>query len=211
MANTEKDRKLTAAEQRRLERFEKISAALTAEGYEKIELTVGIVKANLFAVAFAVPLCAAAVILFFLIHGFGAAGFSLGGPVAFLALFLLLIPVHELIHGAAWALFAERRFNDIEFGFMREYLTPYCTCKVPLTKGRYIVGALSPLVLLGIAPLLWGLFAGSFFWLWIGLAMTIAAGGDILIVLKVLSYHGGSSETLLFDHPTEAGCVVFRR
>ena len=43
--------------------------------------------------------------------------------------------------------------------------------------------------------------------------MILSAGGDIMIVMKVLAYKSQSSseEILIYDHPTQAGSVVFER
>ena len=49
--------------------------------------------------------------------------------------------------------------------------------------------------------------------LYIGMIMVIAATGDVMIVIKVLRHkpEPGSTEVLLYDHPTEAGSVIFER
>ena len=44
----EKDRKLSPKEQKRLNVFEETCERLSQEGYKKTDLTIGIVKANLF-------------------------------------------------------------------------------------------------------------------------------------------------------------------
>ena len=124
---------------------------------------------------------------------------------------LVLIVVHELIHGLVWSIFAERGFKDIEFGFMVKYLTPYCTCGVPLSKGQYIAGALAPLVLLGIVPMIWGILAGSFPVLLVGIIMADSAAGDIQIVWQILRYRSGSSDVVYIDHPTQGGGVICER
>jgi hypothetical protein len=43
--------------------------------------------------------------------------------------------------------------------------------------------------------------------------MILSAGGDIMIVMKVLAHKRevGSSEVLVYDHPTQAGSVVFEK
>ena len=41
--------------------------------------------------------------------------------------------------------------------------------------------------------------------------MTVAATGDVMIAVKVLRCKPESDDILLFDHPTEAGSVVFER
>ena len=129
----------------------------------------------------------------------------------YLIVFIALIFVHEGLHGVTWALFAENGFKDIEFGFMKELLTPYCTCAAPLKKGQYILGALMPLIALGLIPTAIGILAGSLLWLFIGLVMILSAGGDILIVLKLLRWRSEAAETRYVDHPTLAGLVAFER
>ena len=208
----EKSRKLTEAEERRLQAFEARSESMLARGYRRAELTVGIVKANVFAVVLLIPLLIVGFGLFWLKNrGIRAVSFTPLGPVLFLALFVALTVVHELIHGLSWAIFAEHHWKDIEFGFMKQYLTPYCTCCVPLSKGQYIFGALMPLIVLGILPMLAGILMGSFSVLLMGIIMADAAAGDILIVWKILRYRSGAGDIVYMDHPTQAGGVIFEK
>jgi hypothetical protein len=119
--------------------------------------------------------------------------------------------VHELVHGITWGIFAAHHFKDIEFGVMWQLLTPYCTCTVPLTKRQYILGGLMPLIVLGIIPTAIAIAAGSFFWLIIGLVMILSAGGDILLVWKLIRYKTDKQDVLIYDHPTKAGSIVFEK
>ena len=209
----EKNRKLTEAEKRRLAHFEEVKEAHIRDGYAVKELTIGIVKANVYAILMALPLCLVTVIPFIWVNR-GKLYFE-GNPLVSMVLYVIvlavLIVVHELIHGLTWSIFAEDHFKSIEFGFMKEYMTPYCTCTVPLKKGAYIAGALMPLVILGIIPSVIAIFTGSFFLLAIGFVMILSAGGDIMIVLKLLSYKSGAADVLIYDHPTQAGSVIFER
>ena len=203
----EKDRELSTAEKRRLERFTEVCERLEGEGYKKTELTVGIVKANIFAIAQAIPVYVLGYLLFFLRTEKGI-GFNI---IVFVAVYIILIVVHELIHGITWSIFCKNGFHDIEFGFMKEYLTPYCTCCTPLNKGSYIIGTLMPLIILGIIPTIIALGVDSFLLLNIGLLMIVSAGGDILIVWKLLTYRSRYRDILYYDHPTQAGGVIFER
>jgi hypothetical protein len=143
--DNEKEKKLTEAEQKRAERFARISEEMAQQGYTRHDLTIGMGKANLFAVLLLIPLSVIGYGLYFLVHR--SLDFSSSHFLLMLVAFLVLIVVHELIHGVSWAIFSEHHFKDIEFGFMWKYLTPYCTCSVPLSKGQYIFGALMPMVL----------------------------------------------------------------
>ena len=207
----EKNRKLTPAEERRLQAFEALSESMLARGYRRAELTVGIVKANVFAVVLLLPLLAIGFGLFLLKNRGLSVGFTTLGPLLFALVLFALIVVHELIHGLSWSIFAEHHWKDIEFGFMKQYLTPYCTCTVPLSKGQYIFGALMPLVVLGLLPMLAGILLGSLPMLLMGIIMADAAGGDILIVWKILRYRSGAKDVVYIDHPTQAGGVIFEK
>lgn len=207
----EKSRELTPAEEKRLRRFEELSDSLIGQGYRRVELTVSIVKANIFAVVLLIPLLIVGGGLFFLRNHSMIGGLGKMNPLLFVVLFFAMIVVHELIHGLSWSLFAENRWKDIEFGFMKQYLTPYCTCGVPLKKGAYIFGALMPLVLLGILPMIVGILWGHFGLLLLGIIMADSAAGDILIVWKILRYRSDAETIVYIDHPTQAGGVIFEK
>lgn len=207
----EKARALTPAEQKRLEKFEALSAEMIQNGYRRVELTVGIVKANVFAVALLIPLFLIGFVLFYLRNDNLVGGFTSTTLLLLLPVFLALVVIHELIHGVGWAIFAAHGFKDIEFGFMKQYLTPYCTCLVPLTKGQYIFGALLPCILLGIVPMIVAILVGSLPLLLLGIVMTDSASGDILIVWKILRYRSEKNEIVYMDHPTQAGGVIFEK
>jgi hypothetical protein len=211
--NEEKNRKLSAKEQRRLSVFEEICERLSQQSYKRNDLTISIVKANLFVLLLAIPVVAIGVLLFAWRNPISQLTPTPQGSLLFVVLFIVLIVVHELIHGLTWSLYAEHHFKDIEFGFMKEYLTPYCTCTTPLLKSHYIMGALMPCVVLGILPTAIGILLGSHFLFWTGIVMILAAGGDIMIVMKLLAYksQSGTKEILIYDHPTQAGSVIFEK
>lgn len=209
----EKNRKLSEKEQRRLNIFEETCEKLSLQGYKKTNLTIGIVKANLFVLLLTIPVVAIGVLLFVWKNPIELLMPSPQGSLLFIVLFVVLVVAHELIHGLTWSLFSEQHFKDIEFGFMKEYLTPYCTCRVPMSKNHYILGALMPCIILGILPTALGILLGSHLLFWIGIVMILSAGGDIMIVAKVLAHKSQdeSQEILVYDHPTQAGSVIFER
>ena len=208
----ETKRELTEAEKRRLENFNDICDDLTQHGYKKTEITISIVKANLFAMIFAIPVFVIGLGLFFLRHSVSAWFFESSRELIIFVVGLLFLTVlHEFVHGFVWGLYSEHYFKDIEFGFMRQYLTPYCTCTEPLRKGPYIAGAIMPLIALGILPTIAGIINGSFMTLLIGLVMTVAAAGDIMIIYELLKYKTTAETVLCLDHPTMGGLVVFEK
>ena len=211
MAKEKKERVLSEAEQRRLERFNATCAELEAQGYARVDLTVGIVFANVVAIVVMVVLFAIALPTFLMLHPECDFVLSLQSLLIFIVAIFALTAVHELIHGLTWSFFAPGGFKDIEFGIMKDSFTPYCTCGAPLAKGPYILGALMPLIVLGIIPTIVAYATGSMLLLYIGIVMIAAAMGDVLIVIEILRHKTDATEILLFDHPTEAGSVIFER
>ena len=211
--NEEKNRKLSPKEQRRLNVFEETCERLSRQGYKRNDLTISIVKANLFVFLLAIPVVTIGVLLFAWKNPISLLTPNPRGSLLFIVLFIVLIVVHELVHGLTWSLYSEHHFKDIEFGFMKEYLTPYCTCTTPLLKNHYIMGALMPCIILGILPTAIGILLGSSLFFWIGIIMILSAGGDIMIVWKVLVFkkQDESEEILIYDHPTQAGSVIFEK
>lgn len=206
-------RELSPAELRRKATFEQVAAQLEEQGYTRRDLTVGLVFANVMAIVLSIPF----IVLFVGLWLFAHAGhFELGSPgVPMLVLVIVglfaLIFVHEGIHGITWALFAKDHMRSIEFGLIREYMTPYCTSREPLRRWQYVAGALMPCILLGIVPCVVAVATGSLPLLVVGLLMIMAAGGDLTIVGKLLLNRTPSRDVLYLDHPYQAGCVSFER
>ena len=212
MSETNRDNKkknLSEAEKKRLERFNKIAQDMEQQGYTRHDLTISIGKANLFAVLFLIPLFVIGYGLNYLVnHKFDIANFNL---LYFLVAYVVLIVVHELIHGLFWGLSTPHHFKDIEFGVLRSSMTPYCTCLVPLKRPQYILGTVMPFVILGVIPMIVGIATDNTTLLFLGIVMADAAAGDLMILQKVFSYKSNADEIVYMDHPTEAGGVVFER
>ena len=177
------------------------------EGYTREKKTIDILAAN--KLAFQI-MGAAAVFLgipFYVIWK-PVFGFSWQGGVLFFVLFIVGIVLHELIHGLFFGFYAKSGFKSIRFGFMREMLTPYCHCKEPLKIKHYFTGALMPALFLGVIPIAISFFTGSLFWLLYGILFFSAAAGDFMVVWMLRKEH---PDTLVQDHPSEAGCWVYKK
>ena len=212
VSEEEKNRKLSPAEQKRMDRLDKITEELENRGYTRNDRTIDIVKANVVTILLSLPVMAVTVGLFFLVNRSGPTdSFGKSSFWIFTVSYIALIVVHELIHGLTWSVFAPNHWKDIEFGFMTQYLTPYCTCGVPLEKSQYILGALMPLIVLGLIPAAIAIFSGSFLLLLISVVMIMSAGGDVLLVRELLRFRTDAKEQLIYDHPTQAGSIVFTR
>ncbi|MDO5784879.1 MAG: DUF3267 domain-containing protein [Eubacteriales bacterium] len=207
----EKQRKLTAAEQRRKAQFEQLEAELCAQDYQKHDLTIGLVYANVMAIVLGIPIIALLCVAFFVRNASGTMVMGTGNMLVWFLVLVALIVVHELIHGITWAVFAPHHWKAVEFGFIAKYLTPYCTCGEPLKRYQYVIGALMPTIVLGILPAVFAIFSGNLEWLLMGCVMILGGGGDMTIVLKLLRHRSSGADTIYIDHPYAAGIVAFER
>ncbi len=177
------------------------------EGYKKEKRTIDIVAASKWALAiigFSVVFLG---VPFYLIWK-PALAITWQGCLLFLLLFIAGVALHELIHGIFFGLFAESGFSSVRFGFLREYLTPYCHCSEPLKVKQYSLVALMPALLLGLLPIVAAFFVGSLFWLLFGIVFLSAASGDLMVVWMLRKE---PPDTLVQDHVSEPGCWVYKK
>lgn len=187
------------------------------ENYTKEKLTIDLVWANNFALLSILPIVIMYGLPYLLIWGWNKTGEAATESTlldkieyGFLAIlvFLLGIIVHELIHGITWALYAQKGFKSIKFGVWWKMLTPYCHCKEPMKVKNYRLGAIMPAIFLGLLPGILANVIGHRDMLLFGGFFTLAAAGDILIIHKL---RNENKEDYVQDHPSEAGCYIYRK
>lgn len=188
------------------------------ENYKKEKLTIDLVWANVFGILILIPTGLIFGLPFYLIwrpqidikqflDSAGPQGAGLGFLLIF-GILILGILLHELIHGITWAKFAKEGFKSIKFGILWKMLTPYCHCKEALKVRHYIIGAITPAIIMGIVPSIIAIMIGSFELLIFGMFFTMAAGGDFLIINLIRKENNSD---LVQDHPSEAGCYIYRK
>ncbi|MDD4847523.1 MAG: DUF3267 domain-containing protein [Bacteroidales bacterium] len=183
------------------------------ENYTKEQIIVDLRWANIFACIMMIPVLILYVVPFYLIWGFQGTPlpFELNfGLYALLIMVVIIagVVVHEWIHGITWACVAEKGFKSIKFGILKKMFTPYCHCKEPLRIKHYVLGALMPLVILGIIPEIIALMTGYRILILFAFIFTTSAGGDILIVWQL---RHEKKNDFVYDHPSEAGCYIYRK
>lgn len=207
----EPNRTLTKAEQKRYDAFKVKAEKLENEGYKRKDLRISIITANTLGSLVAAIPCIPAVIAFYLLNK----GFDFHAAPWVVAIYfvvaMILIVVHELTHGLFWSLGAQNGFKDIDFGFIVQYLTPYCTCSSPLKKHMYILGTFMPMFLIGICPMIVAVLTGNNCLLVLGIFHTLAGAGDILVILKLLMYKSKGKDVYFFDHPYDCGLIAFEK
>lgn len=174
------------------------------EGYATELRTIGMLKANVMALVVLGLFCLLGVAGMYAVWG----GISFGRPWSSMLFCIGIfagVAVHELIHGFTWMWATRSGFSHLRFGLLQGGV--YCHIDVPMSKRKYVVGVLMPLLLLGIVPFLLS-FATHSLWLMLFGAIFIGcAMGDVLIVWAIRKE---SPDTLVYDHPSEPGCVVYR-
>lgn len=207
---SKKERKLSAAEQRRKEKFLEKCSLMEAEGYRMENLSFSVLQINLLSVFIALPVNFLFMFSYFLFNDFSLSSVYLPyAPLLFLLIFLLLIVVHEAIHGITWGYFASDGRKSIEYGVIWQALTPYCTCSSPLTKKQYVWGALMPTIVLGFLPGVIAIITGWEPLFLLSQFMILAGAGDFLIVARLLLHRPKNAQVIYLDHPYECGLVAF--
>jgi len=188
------------------------------EDYHKVQLTIDLVKANVFAIVLMLPIVLIFGLPYFLIWGVGFNSSDIRSLTKVLSpelmglvlilVFTLGIILHELIHGIVWSRYTSNGFKSIRFGVLWKMLTPYCHCKEPLKVKEYIMGALMPAIILGFIPGILAIIIGNFGLLIFGIIFTTAASGDFMIINLLKNE---DKDDYVQDHPSEAGCFIYRR
>jgi len=190
------------------------------EDFKKEKLTIDLLKANLYAIFAIIPILIIYGLPFYFLwrNTFSKVAlksfineFSFGILGDFISILLVITVgtvLHELIHGITWAKYTENGFKSIRFGIMWRMLTPYCHCVEPLKVKHYILGAIMPTIILGFLPFVFSLVTGNLLWLFFGVFFTMGGVGDFLIINLLRKE---KKDDLVLDHPTEAGCYIFRK
>lgn len=209
---------MTQAEviQKRTEQQTVIAEKLKQDGFTEESASISVIKANIGAIGTSLPFVLLFLFLFWMMTGISGqelidslfrAKMLFGLPV--LLMMFVSVPVHEGLHGLGWHLFCGNGWKSIEFGIMKELLTPYCYCGEPLKLNQYYLGLLFPFLILGLIPSVLGLVTGSVFLIVTGVYNIFLAGGDTTIACVLLKYIKNKSDKKILDHPSECGCTVF--
>lgn len=181
------------------------------ESYKKEKLTINMLAANLFSLVLLIVVFAIFGLLYVLIHGRVsniAGSFSGITGILFLVFAIAGVVLHELVHGICWSQCVDGGWKTINFGIMWKSLSPYCHCNEPMKVKNYKFGALAPLYVVGVFPTVIALIIGDFWLLLFGMLFIVGAAGDIMVwwILRK-----ENPDDYVEDHPSEAGCWIYRK
>jgi hypothetical protein len=198
-------KKLTAAQKKRLNEFNKIREELLEQGYKEKPLIISALKANIMVLVTTGPFCLIAYILFLAIHAGSYKTTKL--DLLFLIAAFIGIVIHELIHGITFAAFCKKKWRAVGFGVDWSTLTPYCSCNEGLTVNKYRLAGAMPTIVLGILPYVIGLVLGNYWFAMFGLFLILGGGGDAFILWMTRK----EKNSIMVDHPYLIGCVAFEK
>ena len=170
----------------------------------KRDLSISMARANVVVMFISIPVAISQFAIFSLVHGAEKLQ-TTWNFMLLIAIVLLGVVVHELIHGITWVIFGHKRFSAIKFGFQWKTLTPYAHLKVPVEVNAYRIGAFMPGFILGILIYILSIVLGNGNLFWFSMVHTAASGGDWLILWLIRNVKAGMQ---VEDHPTNAGCYV---
>lgn len=174
-------------------------------------VNVSTLRANIVAFVLLVPIALMYLTPFVLVWGISPIydGFIVLKQHKLILLLVLIlgIIIHEGLHGLTWALFAFGGLKAIHFGIKWMYLTPYCHCAEPLQRNQYLLGGIMPGIITGILPAIVATVFGCGWLLLVGIFFTGAAGGDLIVLYKLLKF---DTKYTIQDHPDEIGFIVRR-
>ncbi len=200
-------KELSKKEKDSLELFNKTKDKLIKKGYTEHDLTINVVKANIYGILLPIPIAIILVILYCLFNRFEFEEITM---IVFLIINMFIATIiHESIHGITFSLFTKNHLKDIRFGFIVKTLTPYCSCKVPVKKYQYLLGISMPGLTLGVLICIISIILGKQIILYSGLFQLFCAGGDMMIIALILKNKSNKKNQLYLDHPTEVGVVLF--
>lgn len=170
----------------------------------KHDLSVSMAQANIVVMFITIPVVILQFAIFILLPGVESLE-PTWNSVILIAVVLLGVILHELLHGISWVIFGHKPFSAIKFGFQWKTFTPYAHLKEPVEVNAYRLGAFLPGFILGILTYILSLVLGNGNLFWFSLVHTSAAGGDWLILWLIRNVQAGMQ---VEDHPINAGCYV---
>lgn len=127
-------------------------------------------------------------------------------PILFLIIIIIVTVIHELLHGIGWVIMSKKGWDIIKFNI--NAMMPSCTCKVVLEKKQYLIGTLTPFIVLGISSIIFLIVYPSTISLLTMFVVFVGTGGDLAIALNIIKEKNG---TLISDHPTKAGYIAYNK
>lgn len=127
---------------------------------------------------------------------------NLSWALIFLFFVILGIVLHELIHALTFSLFLPSKLKGVQFGFNKEHGIPFVHIIEPISIIGFRIGAIMPLIILGLFPVIFGFILGHISLTLFGIIFILSSSGDILLINKTRKLN---NHQLVEDLPDEVG------
>jgi hypothetical protein len=186
--------------------FEKMKAQLCENGYREKDVTTTSGRAMAYGVLYALPFVLVFGLMYRLLlveraHLLEVSGLSF--YCVFIAVIVISVVIHELLHGVGWAAASGKGWNVVRFNI--NAMMPSCASKAALEKRAYLTGVLMPFIVLGFGSVVFIFMYPGTVSLLTMMVNFISAGADLMIAFHVLK----EGDALIVDHPTKAGYIAF--
>ncbi|WP_340105572.1 metalloprotease family protein [Rhodohalobacter sp. 8-1] len=101
--------------------------------------------------------------------------------------------------------FLPSRFKGVKFGFDDQHGIPFVHIKEPISVPGFRIGAIMPLIILGLIPIGFGMTYGIISLTAFGVLFTISASGDLLLIART---KGIPADKKLKDMPDRIGFEI---
>ena len=116
--------------------------------------------------------------------------------------------VHELIHAAFFLPFLPSGMKGLTFGYLKDKMVLYVHLKEPISVTGFRIGVIMPAIILGFFPIIFGLLYGYLSALLFGILLTVAAVGDLLLLVKTRHLHSGY---MIKDQPDDIAVIAVEK
>ncbi len=116
--------KVNAVEEKRKADFEKTCEEFKQQGYLRVDKTANILLGNLAALLTSLPFAAVGVWIYWRFHP--SVDMRPINIFWMLVCLVVLIVLHELLHGLVFGIFAKNHFRSVRFGVVWKAVAPYC-------------------------------------------------------------------------------------
>lgn len=186
--------------------FERMKAQLCENGYREKDVTITSGRAMVYGILCAFPFVLVFGLMYRLLLVERAYLLEVSGLsfyCIFIAIIVISVVIHELLHGVGWAAASGKGWNVVRFNI--NAMMPSCACKTVLEKRAYLTGVLMPFIVLGFGSVLFILIYPGTVSLLTMMVNFVSAGADLMIAIHVLK----EGDALIVDHPTKAGYIAF--
>ena len=135
--------------------FERMKAQLCENGYREKDVTITSGRAMVYGILCAFPFVLVFGLMYRLLLVERAYLLEVSGLsfyCIFIAIIVISVVIHELLHGVGWAAASGKGWNVVRFNI--NAMMPSCACKTVLEKRAYLTGVLMPFIVLGFGSVL---------------------------------------------------------